>query len=100
MNMEKFGRYMITLLLVVANVYLVATAIALLWGWFIVPLGVASISMVHAYGLSIIVGFMTTGVSDLTKANNDPKDLNNKLAMKVVISLSAMLGGWVTFQFM
>lgn len=29
-----------------------------LWAWFVVPLGVTSIGMAHAYGLTIIVGML------------------------------------------
>ncbi len=28
------------------------------WGWFVVPLGVPEISVIHAYGLTVLVKFM------------------------------------------
>lgn len=36
-----------------------AFVLALLWGWFIVPLGVPAISMFHAWGLTVIVNMFT-----------------------------------------
>jgi hypothetical protein len=39
------------------------TVLMVLWGWFIVPLGVPAIRVVHGIGIAITVSFLTHQVS-------------------------------------
>ena len=41
-----------------------------MWAWFVVPLGVPPICLLHAVGLSVIVGFLITN-TDITTNDND-----------------------------
>lgn len=34
--------------------------LSLLWGWFIVPLGVPAVGVVHAIGIAFVVGMFTS----------------------------------------
>lgn len=38
--------------------------VKLLWGWFIVPLGVPGLSLFHAMGIMLLVGFLTYRKAD------------------------------------
>jgi uncharacterized integral membrane protein len=38
--------------------------IKLLWGWFVTPLGVPGLSLFHAMGLVLLVGFLTYRKAD------------------------------------
>lgn len=52
----------------IASIASVSLAIALLWGWFIVPLGVAAIGILHAFGV-YLVGRVIIGAG--RKAHDD-----------------------------
>lgn len=53
--MKLVSGLLLIALLIIANGYVIQT----LWQWFLVPLGLISITMSHAYGLSIIATCMT-----------------------------------------
>ena len=63
-----------------------------LWGWYIVPFGVMSITLPHAIGLSIIIGLFRTTIKskDLGKTF-----LENALYIAVTFSF-----GWIVHLFM
>lgn len=42
----------------------------LMWGWFVVPLGVPAIGVVHALGLSALVGVLTHDGKDSDDADS------------------------------
>ncbi len=45
---------MIGILATAASIFLRGWALSVLWGWFVVPFGVAAIGPAHAYGLVLI----------------------------------------------
>lgn len=54
MTFGKFaGLFSLTIILIILGTF----TITCLWSWFIVPLGLPPITMVHAYGLSVIVAY-------------------------------------------
>jgi len=70
--------------------------ISVLWGWFIVPLGVAQIGFAHAYGISLVSSVLlsTRGV-DVSGENGW-----RTAAIGILINLIALLFGWVAVGFM
>lgn len=69
-------------------------AIATLWGWFVVPLGVKVISFAHAFGLSLIVSVMTT------RGVQGEDSFKSKLVKAIMLPIVAVLFGWISVQFM
>jgi uncharacterized membrane protein len=90
------------LLLVVVVAFVLALftgfTVSVLWGWFIVPLGMAQIGFAHAYGISLLGSVMMS-----TRGINMAGDGTNgwtTAAVGIVINLLALLLGWVTVGFM
>ena len=62
-----------------------------MWGWFVVPLGVAPIGLAHSVGLAGMVRFLCMGVSK--KKNDDPVAV---VAMQSVAMTVIVTGfGWI-----
>ena len=59
MNMTKIGEFAVAL--VVA--FWKAFVLTIIWGWFIVPLGVPAIGVLHAYGLLLFTSLVTFSVT-------------------------------------
>ena len=72
-----------------------AFTISTLWGWFVVPFGVQTISLAHAYGLSVLASVFvsTRGLSNNTKAADT-------LLTGVMLNVFALLFGFIAVQFM
>lgn len=60
--MEALGKFIVGLALGVAQSILLAFAVSAMWQWFVVPLGVPAINIVHAIALVIFVRFVTRDV--------------------------------------
>jgi hypothetical protein len=62
----------ITLLLIPFAILLNAFVFTRLWEWFITPLGVITIGMAHAYGIVLLVHFLTHqhGLAKENKGND------------------------------
>lgn len=83
--------------LAVMPVILVArtVSLALLWRWFVVPLGVVPISPAHAFGLTVIVSFLQSG-----KKEEKSKPWKEEAFLTIATALLASGMGWVTLQVM
>jgi hypothetical protein len=57
-----------------------------LWLWFIVPLGMPIISMVHALGLTLVGWFFTTGL-ELNQKTEDNDHLARWTAVQIAIGM-------------
>lgn len=70
--------------------------VSVLWGWFIVPLGVAQIGFAHAYGISLLgsVLMSTRGLN----INGEGGWMT--VVAGIGINLLALLLGWVATGFM
>ena len=96
--MDKLGVAMLAGLALVGVMILLALfgafTISTLWGWFIVPFGVQSISLAHAYGLSVLASvFMSTRGLGNTKASD-------ALVTGVLLYIIALAFGGIAAQFM
>lgn len=96
--MDKLGVVMVAGLALVGVMILLALfgafTISTLWGWFVVPFGVQTISLAHAYGLSVLASvFMSTrGLVEQKAAVT--------LAQGVMLNIFALLLGFIAVQFM
>lgn len=65
-----------------------------LWGWFIVPLGVVAITIPNALGLSVIIAFLIYTIPS-KKIN-----LEELMTYSIGVSLFALLFGFIVQLFM
>ena len=85
---------------VVLSIILRAWVLVVLWGWFLVPLGVFELSITTAIGISIIVGLFT---QHLQKDNIEVKHktgIVEGLLPAVLAPLMALFTGWIVTWFM
>jgi hypothetical protein len=75
-----------------------AWVLSILWGWFIVPLGVKSLSIAHAYGVTLVAGLFlsTRGI----KENKNQDDWISSLVTWLILPLAALFLGWIAVGFM
>lgn len=69
--------------------------LSVLWGWFLVPLGVTDIGIAGAIGISFIISMFT--------ANNSGKvaeSVTKAISTAVLTPSVILLLGWITVQFM
>ena len=98
--MKEFGLYV--LLIVGFIVFLGAVALyhawvlATLWAWFVVPLGIAKISLAHAYGLSSI-STVLLGTRGLYAPEDKRKEA---ISAALLIPIFALFFGWIALGFM
>lgn len=94
------------LVLFAISATLSAYTLMMLWTWFLVPLGIVGIGMIHAYGLSILIKYTTLQGSDIlvlgnNKAGSDGYFSNSEVAvMHIVLSLVLLGLGFTAAQFM
>lgn len=67
--------------------------ISWLWLWFLVPLGIPAIGVVHAMGISGIIGL-------LTKQYVPKSDTGESFSFSIVFPLVCLLTGYVIHLFM
>ena len=79
-------------------------ALAVLWGWFIVPFGLPALTIVQAIGVAIVVSHLTHQAQD-----KDSDKIKDKEALDVMVEatvsvvippLTAVFLGWIVYQFM
>ena len=70
--------------------------IKILWGWYIVPLGVSAISVVHAIGIDLLITFIVT-----TSAPTLSVGLYwYRFTHAILLTMSTLLVGWSFHFFM
>ena len=96
--MNKVGVAMIVGLGIAAVMIVLALfgafTISTLWGWFVVPLGVKSVTMAHAYGLSTMVTVFM-GMRGL-----QGNDSGQVLVGGIMINIFALIFGGIAVNFM
>lgn len=75
-----------------------AYALSVLWAWFIVPLGVKSLTVAHAYGVSVVMGMFlgTRGI----KENKNQDDWISAVVTWIIYPTCALFFGWIALGFM
>lgn len=72
-------------------------SVSLLWGWFVVPLGVRPIGMWHALGLGYLASRFTVGPADL---EDDKTPGWQKTLASALYSLTLAGVGWIVHRLM
>ena len=91
--MELVGRFCVG----VFSLILGAITVMYMWGWFIVPLGVVDITIVHAYGLIMFKKTLFLNV-DLTDKTDEQK--KQDMIVSIVAPIVLLIIGFVTKSFM
>lgn len=92
-----------TLTLAVPAVLFRAFVITRLWTWFAVPLGLIEITIAHALGLQVLVGFMLRSMVANKSDEPDPKwrlGIPKTMLEGVAHSVFALLVGWAIAEWM
>ena len=94
-----------SLVLFAISATLSAYTLMMLWTWFLVPLGVVSIGMAHAYGLSILIKYATMQGSDIlvlikNKEGSGYVSTPEIAVLNIVLSLVLLGLGFTAAQFM
>lgn len=75
-----------------------AWVLTILWGWFIVPLGVKSLSIAHAYGFTLVIGLILSNRG--VKENKDKEDWTSSIIVWILLPAVSLLFGWIAVGFM
>jgi hypothetical protein len=68
----------------------------MMWGWFIVPLGVKSISIPLALGVSTTIKMLTADLS----VTREEKPFQTRMITSIVFNVMILFFGWVYTLFM
>lgn len=75
-----------------------AWVLTILWGWFIVPLGIKSLSIAHAYGFTLVTGLILSNRG--IKENKGRDDWVSSIITWLLLPLVALFFGWIAVGFM
>lgn len=75
-----------------------AWALTILWGWFIVPLGVKALSIAHAYGFTLVTGLILSNRG--IKENKGKDDWVGSIITWLLLPLVALFFGRIAVGFM
>jgi len=76
--------------------------LAILWGWFIVPLGLAQIGIAHAIGIFATARLIAGGVPQRSpEPKQEPLErLGTSFIVRIGFPLLTWLLGWIAHSFM
>lgn len=83
------------ILVVIGTTIFRGLTLSVLWGWFIVPLGVVSIGIPMAIGIAMIIGFVT--YQDVTTKD---RSLGEAFGISIFQCLFALAVGYILTLFM
>jgi hypothetical protein len=93
-----------TLLVVIGAIVLVtlscilnAWALSVLWGWFVVPLGVNALGIAHAFGVSLVASLLVRPHRDKT---TNKEEYAAEIVKVILVPLMALLFGYIAVGFM
>jgi len=94
------GTFMVGLALIVACALWGGFAASVLWGWFVVPLGVPEVSVLHAMGLTLALRALAGFSGKPQPAKTEDKmvalrALGRVLSVATVAPGAALAIGWV-----
>lgn len=91
---SKPSTFVMILVLIAATFYS-GFAIQLLWNWFIVPLGVMSLTLSHAIGICVFVSLLKLGTEKESKGDFWNQTLTNAYEILFLLFI-----GLFAYQFM
>lgn len=91
-----FGLVIVGVVLSIPLIIYRGFAIATLWVWFVIPLGLPAISLMHAVGIALTVNVI------ITQPNETPNKAKPFLPLvkSFVTSSLGLLVGWIVVSFM
>ena len=90
---------LIAIVLLIPGLLFSGLVIKLLWGWFIVPLGVIPISIIHAIGIDIVVSLIAPSTTKDTD-NMSVSEFITYLIKVITKPLTYLLMGFIVKLFM
>ena len=76
-------------------------AVKLMWDWFIVPLGLPSINYAHAYGINIILTFITMQFNTyLMKTKHSEEEKTVRATFVLFVPYITLLMAFIAKSFM
>jgi hypothetical protein len=72
--------------------------LSVLWGWFVVPLGLPALGIAHAIGIALVVRFLTH--RHTSKKTDDESPIRRELFGLFVLPPLALVAGWVITLFL
>jgi len=95
--MDNFTKALLIIVLIPFSLALKAWVLAILWTWFVVPLGVPAIGNAHALGLAGLIWF------SMYSGNNrklEDYDVGEAVVSSILAPLIALLVGWCCYTVM
>ena len=87
----------LSIILVVLTTLLGGVVLKDLWSWFIVPLGVPQLSVIHAIGVSLVVRLMTYNIP---KGDEETSDIIARIIGSILYILAVWGIGAIVHHFM
>ena len=98
--MEKFGKFMTLVLIMILSQIMFGFVFSKLWAWFIVPVFDApALRLVEAIGIMLLLGFLTAKMPK-DEEKDFWKDLTKKVIFSVSVCIIALLFGWIITLFL
>ncbi len=73
--------------------------LSILWGWFMVPLGLPALSVVTCMGVALVIGFLTHQYVDNDNGKDGGERIARLISFAILYPLIALLMGWIIKQF-
>jgi hypothetical protein len=80
------------LLIAIVSLPIKGWVIARLWGWFLVPVGMVTLTWVEGVAISLIVSLLTFRYGDKPSEKDWPEQLGRALSSPVVSILALLIG--------
>jgi len=90
--------FVVVPVIIAYSAFAVCIVLQQMWAWFVVPLGLPAISFGWAYGLGLIITWLTQSVETTTNINN--KENGGKIFWSLMRPWTILLFGYVTMQIM
>jgi len=72
--MEKFGKFVLMLILILISVFVQGLVFMYMWNWFIISLGIVSINFFQAIGIMITIRL----INSIDTTDENRKDFNTR----------------------
>jgi hypothetical protein len=89
----------LVLCFIAGSALLEGLALSTMWGWFVVPLGVADIGVAHALGLSLTLSLVTNQYSDWD-TGDAMEDFGKRIKWSLTLLGMCLLTGAVANAYM
>ena len=98
-NGEKIGAVLISLAFFPVQIFWSGFVLSILWGWFVVPLGISAIGIAHAAGLSVLLRMVTRKV-DMVGGEDPVERAGWQIGVGVLAPAMGLAVGWILHLFM